>query len=226
MINYTRIAFLLFLCFLAHLSACGGKASLSDKMAVSVIKEQILEEAYNIGVPIGFTYFNYNFKPSNIRGKDLNYENHPRRLEHAKILADNGLLQISLIDKQKHSSSNLKEYDISLTSKGHKKLWRKDQGMAYFKLAKFKNDRIVNNTLIKDDKTNNAEPKRLVMFETVVKQTKLGNEVLGEVYEDGQVNKLRIRAILKYDNFDNKWYVLTLDVADEEGNWKSNNAEF
>ena len=220
---YPRITFLVLLCSLANLSACGDKTSLSNKMAVSVIKEQYLDEIYNPGIPIGSPYFNYNFKPSFVLGKDLKYKNHPRRLKYATKLENAGLLEISAADKEERSNSNLKHYYISLTSKGNKELWRKDQEMAYFKRANFKRIRVVNNTLIKDDDPNNAEPIRLVMLETIVKQTKLGNEVFGEFFEDGEANKMRIKARLKYDIFENKWYIIKLKFAFEDDDWASIN---
>ena len=222
--KYHQVLRILLYLILFQLTACGNKANLSDKSGAEVIEKQVLEKIFNMGIPIGSIVFGNQFEAamSNDEMERLNNIHNPRRLEFAKGLAKHGLL--SLKDKTSAFDIMHKKFDISLTPKGEKEVYQKNNGMVYFKLCSINIERVVSNTLISDKQSDIPEPKRLIMAEFTIKETELGEKFFGKSVDD-KGSKIRVRAILKYDNFDKKWNATRFDVADNDGKWSSNNVE-
>lgn len=214
---------LLLFAMLLQMVACGDKNSLSDSSVSEIIEKNILTELFNPGIPLGKVRFMNGFEAGLGGGEKIKEKKYdPRRLKVAKMLAQAGLMRV--VDQTSVFDMMNPSYSIFITPKGEQSVVRKDGDLVYFDIISVKVERVVSNTLKTDDgsneKSDNPEPKRLVMAEYSITPTKFAITTFGPA--EGQ-SKGRIRALLKYDIFDKTWKVVSYDLDDGQGNWLSEN---
>lgn len=206
--------------------ACSKTNNLSNTEVASILNKSIVDEQSYLKIPIGTIWMQI-----------VNQ----KVIKNLRICASNGLI---LVEQIPYDYNNTETYGdgskkISISTKGSQYVDKitkftgssfegygfvrgnhENDKLANFKIKEINITRIVSINDIKDDNSSSI-PKKIALAEFELSQSKLGKELSG-----GSTNNIisrgRVRAKMKYDEFDKIWKVEAFDLGNESG-WFTNN---